>query len=114
MSKLSAAHARIHQRIRTRFRINLTAAGLILAGSLLVGMVGYHFFAGLSWIDAFLDASMILSGMGQVSSLHTDGAKLFAGAYAIYCGVVFIATVGLVLAPVVGHALHRFHLDEKD
>ena len=85
---------------------------MILAASLGAGMIGYHFIAELGWVDAFLNAAMILAGMGPVAELTTDGAKLFAGAFAIYCGVVFIATVGLVLAPVVSHALHRFHLDE--
>ena len=81
--------------------------------SLGIGMVGYHQLAGLPWVDAFLNASMLLAGMGPVADLDNDAAKLFAGVYAIYCGVVFIATVGLVLAPVVSHALRRFHLDEK-
>ena len=76
-------------------------------------MLGYHQFAALPWVDAFLNAAMLLAGMGPVAELNNDAAKLFAGVYAIYCGVVFIATVGLVLAPVVSHALHRFHLDEK-
>ena len=103
----------IHAKIRARFRYNLTVAAIILAGSLGIGMGGYHLIAGLSWVDSFLNASMLLAGMGPVAELHTNAAKMFAGTYAIYCGVVFIATVGLVLAPVVGHALHRFHLDQE-
>ena len=114
MSERAASHARMHERIKARYRKNLGAAAAILAASLGIGMLGYHGFAGLGWVDAFLNASMLLAGMGPVAELTTDNAKLFAGAYAIYCGVVFIATVGLVLAPVVGHALHKFHLNDKD
>ena len=82
--------------------------------SLSIGMTGYHFIADLNWVDAFLNASMLLAGMGPVAELRTDGAKLFAGAYAIYCGVVFIATIGLVLAPVGLHVLHKFHLSQGE
>src|ERR1044071_10009995 len=89
-------------------RANLTVAAITLVLSLGIGMAGYHFIADLKWIDAFLNASMLLAGMGPVAELRTDGAKLFAGAYAIYCGVVFIATIGLVLAPVGLHVLHKF------
>jgi hypothetical protein len=106
------ARGAIHARFRAHLRTNVTVAAMILAASLGAGMIGYHLIAELGWVDAFLNAAMILAGMGPVAELKTDGAKLFAGAFAIYCGVVFIATVGLVLAPVVSHALHRFHLDE--
>ena len=88
------------------------AAGFVLiAFSLSIGMIGYHHYDGLPWIDAFLDAAMILSGMGPVSPLRTDAAKLFAGCYAIYCGIALIATTGVILAPVIHRALHRFHLE---
>jgi hypothetical protein len=83
--------------------------------SLAVGMLGYHFLGGLAWIDAFLNASMILSGMGPVDMLSTFGAKLFAGLYALYSGLALIATAALVLAPILHRFLHRFHLeDSKD
>ena len=84
--------------------------GLILF-SLSIGMLGYHYLAALSWIDAFVDASMILSGMGPLAPLPNDGAKLFAGIYAIYCGIAFIATSGVILAPVIHRSLHKFHLE---
>ncbi len=80
--------------------------------SLGIGMVGYHELAGLKWIDAFLDAAMILSGMGPLSPLHDDSAKVFAGCYAIYCGIALIATTGVIFAPVIHRALHRFHLED--
>jgi len=88
------------------------AAGLALLGfSLASGMIGYHFLGGLAWIDAFLDASMILSGMGPTAPLHADAAKIFAGCYALYCGIALIATTGVMLAPVIHRGLHKFHLE---
>jgi putative effector of murein hydrolase len=101
--------ARFHQHLRT----NVLVAVVILSISLGIGMLGYREFAGLAWIDAFLNASMLLSGMGPMSPMLNDSSKLFAGTYALYCGVVFVATVGLVLAPVVAHVMRRLHLNEK-
>jgi len=87
------------------------AAGLIL-GSLAIGVWGYHIFESLPWLDAFLNASMILGGMGPVDPIDTDAGKLFAGAYALYAGLVFIAVAGLVLAPAVHRVLHTFHWED--
>jgi hypothetical protein len=101
-------------RLIAHLRINMIVAFVILSGSLGIGMLGYHEFAGLEWIDAFLNASMLLSGMGPLAPMTNNSAKLFAGIYALYCGVVFVATVGLALSPVLSHALRRFHLTEKD
>ena len=84
---------------------------VLIAFSLSTGMAGYHWLGGLSWIDAFLDAAMILSGMGPLSTLHGDAAKIFAGCYAIYCGIALIATTGVFLAPVIHRGLHKFHLE---
>ena len=86
----------------------------IMAFSLGIGTVGYHHLAGLTWVDAIYNASMILGGMGPVAELHSDGAKLFASAYALYSGLVLIATIGLALSPLIHRFLHRFHLDEED
>jgi hypothetical protein len=83
----------------------------VIAVSLALGMGGYHGFEGLSWIDSFLNAAMILSGMGPATELHTDAGKLFAGCYAIFSGVVFITMAAVLLAPVIHRFLHRFHLD---
>jgi len=86
--------------------------GLILAfGALLVGVLGYHFFEGLSWLDALVNASMILGGMGPVNELHTDGGKIFASAYALFSGAGFLVIVAVVMAPVFHRFLHRFHLE---
>ncbi len=89
------------------------ACGLILA-ALVIGIAGYHWLAGLGWIDALLDASMILGGMGPVHELRSDCAKLFASAYALFSGLVFIGVMALVLSPLVHRMLHKFHADEKD
>jgi len=89
------------------------AFGAMLLGlSLSIGILGYHELGGLAWIDAFLDASMILSGMGPISPLHDEAAKIFAGCYAIYCGIALIGTTGVILAPVIHRALHKFHLED--
>ena len=89
-------------------------AGVLIAASLGIGVVGYHLFAGLDWIDALLNASMILTGMGPVDPLKTTGAKLFASAYALFSGVAFLTVVGLLMAPVVHRFLHRFHVELAD
>ena len=81
----------------------------VIAGSLLIGMSGYVYFERLSWLDAFVDASMLLGGMGPVHNPQTTGGKLFAGCYALYAGLVFLVTVGVMLAPILHRALHKFH-----
>jgi len=80
--------------------------------SLAIGMFGYHAIEGLTWIDAFLNAAMLLGGMGPVNSPATFGGKLFAGLYALYCGLVVIVIAGVLLAPVVHRTLHKFHLTQ--
>ena len=78
--------------------------------SLLAGMAGYHWLEGLSWVDSFLNAAMILGGMGPVAPLQTQAGKIFAGLYALYSGMVLLVMVGVLLAPVLHRLLHRFHL----
>jgi len=89
-------------------RHGAVAVGL-LAISLFGGMAGYAGFEHLNWTDAFLNASMILGGMGPVNVPGTEAGKLFAGSYALYSGLVFIVAAGLVIAPVAHRLLHRFH-----
>ncbi|QOJ05020.1 MAG: hypothetical protein HRU71_13975 [Planctomycetia bacterium] len=100
-----------------RFVIRLLRAGALAAGivfvSLGIGVVGYHYFERLPWIDALLNASMILGGMGPVDQLKTTGGKLFASAYALFSGVVFLTVSAVLFGPVVHRLLHRFHLDRK-
>jgi Co/Zn/Cd efflux system component len=85
----------------------------VIAASLAIGMAGYHGLERLSWLDSFLNAAMLLGGMGPLAVLQTDAGKLFAGCYALYCGLVVIAVAGIVLAPVAHRVLHRFHLEEE-
>ena len=85
----------------------------MIAAALGLGIGGYHWIAGLGWIDSVLNAAMILGGMGPVDRLDTTGAKLFAAAYAIFSGLVFISVMGVVLAPVMHRIIHKFHLDGK-
>jgi ABC-type glycerol-3-phosphate transport system permease component len=83
----------------------------VVVGALAIGMVGYHGLEGLSWIDSFLNAAMILSGMGPATELHTASGKLFAGCYAIFSGVIFITMAAVLFAPMIHRFLHRFHLE---
>lgn len=86
----------------------------IVGGTLAAGVSGYHFLEGLPWIDALVNASMLLGGMGPVDTLHTTAGKLFASAYALFCGLVLIAATGILFAPVFHRFLHRFHMDEEE
>ena len=97
-------------------RLSLSAlAGLVLILiSLAIGMLGYHGIEHLSWMDSFLNASMLLGGMGPIWSPQTDAGKLFAGIYALYAGLAVLAIVGITFAPVVHRLLHRFHADVAD
>jgi hypothetical protein len=94
-----------------RLARHLGAAAAIIAISLSIGVLGYRFSAGLSWIDSLLNASMILGGMGPVNTLTSTGAKLFASFYALFSGLIFLATAGIIVAPVVHRLLHRFHFE---
>jgi hypothetical protein len=101
-----------------QFAARLAQSGVIaltlIAVSLFVGMVGYRLFEGLTWIDAFLNASMLLGGMGPVNAPVTVGGKLFAGLYALYCGLAVIFVAGVILAPIAHRILHRFHVESRD
>lgn len=108
-------HALLPWRVFLRRAAMHTAVGgggvLIAVG---IGTLGYHFVAQLPWVDAFLDASMILSGMGPVNVLRTTEAKVFAALYALFSGLVFVGLMGIVLAPWAHRILHRFHMDEEE
>lgn len=89
----------------------LAAAGIFVLLGLLIGVAGYHWICGLPWIDAILNASMILTGMGPVDELHTAAAKLFASAYALFSGLIFITATGVVFVPIVHRVMHMFHVE---
>lgn len=104
---------------RAAFLLRLAShAGIalgVVAGSLAIGILGYHFLESLAWIDALVNAAMILGGMGPVDALHTSAGKLFASFYALYSGIVFLLAVGIIFAPIFHRILHHFHLEsEKD
>ena len=95
-----------------RLAFNGIAGLILLVFSLSMGVIGYHFLENLSWIDSLLNASMILGGMGPVAPLQTVAGKIFASFYALYSGVVLLAAVGILAAPIFHRFLHRFHLAE--
>lgn len=87
---------------------------LLLAFGLGIGIIGYHEFESMDWLDAFLNASMILGGMGPVDVLHTEAGKIFAGLYALFSGLIFLVTVGLFFSPLIHRLLHKFHFEEEN
>jgi hypothetical protein len=87
---------------------------LLLGISLGIGVVGYHYTNSLGWLDAFVNASMILTGMGPVDVMKNDGAKWFASFYSIFSGVIFLSTVAVFLSPIFHRFLHKFHLDDEE
>ena len=92
----------------------IVIAILLILFALFIGIAGYHWLAGLGWVDSLLNASMILGGMGPVNLLTNTSAKIFASLYALFSGLVFIAVMGIVFTPIVHRMLHKFHVDDKD
>lgn len=84
---------------------------LIIFVALAIGMFGYHFFEGMSLVDSFLNASMILSSMGPAAPLVTPAGKIFAGFYALFSGLIFITIAGVMFSPVVHRFMHKWHMD---
>src|SRR4051812_12606373 len=99
------------KRFFVRFARSIAVAATFVVPSWVLGILGYHFFENLSWLDATLNAAMILTGMGPVNPIQTVGGKLFASFYALFSGVVFITTAGLLLAPLAHRVIHHFHLE---
>jgi len=106
-SKPLLPRRKFYHRLARSATLSLTLIG----GALLIGMAGYHFFENLGWIDSFANASMILSGMGPLAELKTDGGKIFAGCYALFSGVAFLTSVGIVFTPIFHRFIHKFHLE---
>ena len=99
------------RRFLFRLARHLLLSCLFIAVSLGIGMLGYRYYESMTWIDAFVNAAMILGGMGPVGELKTDGGKLFAGIYALYSGLVVIVAIGIMAAPIFHRFLHRFHME---
>jgi hypothetical protein len=97
-----------------RFAWSVAATAGIVAFSLFMGSAGYHWLGGLPWIDALLNASMILAGMGPVDPIRSSAAKLFASFYALYSGIAFLTMVAIVMAPLLHRFLHKFHLEVSE
>jgi hypothetical protein len=101
------------QEFARRMLLHAVVAAAVIAVALSIGVTGYHITQGLALIDALLEASMILSGMGPIHEPTTTAAKLFAAGYALFSGVILLGLAALILAPVMHLVLHQFHLDEK-
>jgi hypothetical protein len=99
--------------IKRLFKYFLIAFGLIMI-SLYIGIAGYHYIAGLGWLDSFYNASMILTGMGPVNIMETGMAKFFSSCYALFSGIVFLTTVGIFFAPIAHRLKHLLHVDPDD
>lgn len=91
---------------------NLIVASAILTVCLVIGILGYHYTDGISWIDSLHNASMILSGMGPVVEIKSTGGKLFSSFYALFSGIAFITNIGIILAPAAHRLFHSLHLEE--
>ncbi len=101
-------------RFSKRLLVFAGASALLVCASLALGMAGYHFLAGLPWVDSFVNASMILTGMGPVDRMDNTPAKLFSGFYALFSGVIFLSAAAVLLTPFLHRFLHRFHLELED
>ena len=97
-----------------RLTVYIGIAILVILAALFIGIAGYHWLAGLNWVDSLLNASMILGGMGPVNLLTNTSAKVFASLYALFSGLVFIAVIGIVFSPIIHRMLHKFHFEDKD
>jgi hypothetical protein len=97
--------------VRRLFRYGIYAL-IVIVFSMLLGMAGYHYLGGQNWIDAYLNAAMILTGMGPVNPMPGTAAKVFSGLYAIYSGVIFLSVVAMMLTPIAHRLLHVFHLEQ--
>lgn len=86
---------------------------LLIGVALFIGVLGYHVFEHMTWVDSFLNASMILSGMGPATQLSTIAGKVFAGVYALFSGLIFIALIVIMISPLIHRLFHKFHIEYK-
>ena len=98
---------------RSRLLRNILRAFAIIIVSLAIGMFGYHHFEHMPWVDAFENASMILSGMGPVKDLQTESGKIFAGLYALFSGIIFLVAIAVVMIPIFHRFFHKFHIEDS-
>jgi hypothetical protein len=105
-----ASRHRFVRRLLNHFVLSMGVVAL----SLLVGIGGYRYFEGLDWLDAYLNAAMLLGGMGPVNPIRTTGGKVFAGLYALYAGMIVLVAASILIAPAFHRFLHRFHLEEDE
>ncbi len=101
----------VNEYVNRQLKYALISSILVVA-SLLIGIIGYHYFGEIPWIDSLLNASMILTGMGPVDEMKTDAAKLFASFYSLYSGVAFLGISAVLIAPLAHRILHLFHAEE--
>src|SRR5215469_12001813 len=106
--RLPLAPRRVYMKRLARSTITGMA---VITVSLLIGVFGYHYTAGIGWLDSLHNASMILSGMGPVVDIRTVGGKWFSSMYALFSGIIFISTIGLILAPAIHRFFHKIHLE---
>lgn len=111
MSELPKNH---HPHFTRKLIRNLSIGLFLIFGSLYLGMLGYHHFEKMPWIDAFVNAAMILSGMGPLTPLNTNSGKIFAGIYAIYSGLILITSVAIMAAPIIHRFFRNIHIEFKD
>lgn len=100
------------KRFIVRFIRSLFLALIFILASLFLGMWGYRYFEKLSWLDAYVNAAMILSGMGPLDAPKTINGKLFEGTYALFSGIIFLISVALILAPIFHHIFHKLHIED--
>ena len=114
--KFEKRHQPIATRAKFRARLWYSAflALIVIVAALVAGIAGYMYFEPMTLIDAFANSAMILAGMGELNSLQTVGGKIFAGLYAIFCGLLIFGVAGLMLAPIFHRILHDFHVDNDD
>lgn len=101
-----------HRRFLSRILRSILLAAVIILTSLFIGMLGYHHIENLPWLDAYVNAAMILSGMGPLAPPTTAAGKFFEGTYALFSGIIFLITVGIIFAPVFHRLLRKFEIEE--
>lgn len=98
----------------TRLVRNLILGLVLIGAGLFLGMCGYRYFEGMGWVDAYVNAAMILSGMGPVTELKTEAGKLFAGSYALFSGIFFLVFIAIIAAPLFHHFFHKLLLHDSN